>query len=130
VAYKIQLPEEMSDVHNVFHVSQLKKCLRVPKEKVAPDTLDLQDDLCYQEVPMKILDTITRRMRTSSVTLCRVQWSRHTESEVTWEREDALHMEFPHLFKDQPNLGDDIPSEWGRFVTFLFHIKIKHQSVP
>jgi hypothetical protein len=45
VAYKIKLPEQLSDVHNVFHVSQLRKCLRVPEEQVVPDTLDLQDDL-------------------------------------------------------------------------------------
>jgi hypothetical protein len=50
--YKIKLPEQLSDVHNVFHVSQLLKCLRVPEEQVVPDTLDLQDDLRYQEVPV------------------------------------------------------------------------------
>jgi hypothetical protein len=61
VAYKIKLPEQLSDVHNVFHVSQLWKCLRVPEEQVVPDTLDLQDDLRYQEVPVQILDTMTRR---------------------------------------------------------------------
>ena len=53
VAYKLQLPAEMSDVHDVFHVSQLRKCLRVPEEQVAPETIDLQDDLRYQEVPVK-----------------------------------------------------------------------------
>jgi hypothetical protein len=61
VAYKIKLSEQLSDVHNVFHVSQLRKCLRVPEEQVVPDTLDLQDDLRYQEVPVGILDTMTRR---------------------------------------------------------------------
>ena len=71
VAYKLQLPEEMSDVHNVFHVSELK-CLRVPEEQVAPDTLDLQVDLRYQEVLVKILDTVTQKTRNSSVTVCRV----------------------------------------------------------
>jgi hypothetical protein len=45
VAYKIKLLEQLSDVHNVFHVSQLRKCLRVPKDQVVPTTLDLQDDL-------------------------------------------------------------------------------------
>jgi hypothetical protein len=99
VAYKLHLPEDMSGVHDVFHVSQLRKCLRVPEEQVVQDTIDLQDDLRYQEVPVKILDTVTRRTRTSSVTLCRVQWSRHSEGEATWEREDALRVESPHLFQ-------------------------------
>jgi hypothetical protein len=59
VAYKIKLPEQLSDVHNVFHVSQLRMCLRMPEDQVVPDTLDLQDDLRYQEVPVRILDTMT-----------------------------------------------------------------------
>jgi hypothetical protein len=59
VAYKIKLSEQLSDVHNVFHVSQLRKCLKVPEEQVVPDTLDLQDNLRYQEVPVRILDTMT-----------------------------------------------------------------------
>ena len=83
VAYKLQLPAEMSNVHDVFHVSQLRRCLRVPEEQVAPETIDLQDDLRYQEVPVKILDTVTRRTRNSAVKICRVQWSRHSEAEAT-----------------------------------------------
>ena len=89
-----------SDVHDVFHVSQLRKCLRVPEEQVAPETIDLQDDLRYQEVPVKILDTVTRRTRNSEVRICRVQWSRHSEAEATWEREDAFRAEFPSLFSN------------------------------
>ena len=102
VAYKIQLPPELADVHDVFHVSQLRKCLRVPEEHVPVETLDLQDDLQYQEVPVRILDTVSRRTRGSTVRLCRVQWSRHTEAEATSEREDALRKEFPFLFEKAP----------------------------
>ena len=59
VAYLLELPPEMSDVHDVFHVSQLKKCLRVPEEQVPMEIKDLQPDLQYQERPVKILDTVT-----------------------------------------------------------------------
>jgi hypothetical protein len=100
VAYKIKLSEQLSDVHNVFHVSQRRRCLRVPEEQVVPDTLDLQDDLRYQEVTIKILDTMTRRTQTQAFKLCKVQWSRHSKAEATWEREDTLKEEFPHLVKD------------------------------
>jgi hypothetical protein len=110
VAYKLQLLEDMSDVHDVFHVSQLKKCLRVPKEQVAAETIDLQDDLRYQEVPVKILDTVTRRTRNSDVRICQVQWSRHSEAEATWEREDALRTEFPNLFSN-------LIESWGQDST-------------
>ena len=81
------------------------------------ETIDLQKDLRYQEVPVKILDTVTRRTRNTAVRICRVQWSRHGEEEATWEREDALKKEFPHLFRTQSNLEDEIQFKWGRFVT-------------
>jgi hypothetical protein len=127
VAYKLQLPEEMSGVHDVFHVSQLRKCLQVPEQRIDQDTIDLQDDLRYQEVPVKILDTVTRKTRRTAARFCRVQWSRHSEAEATWEREDALRKEFPHLFDQQPNLEDEIPSKWGRFVTSRFSRTVKSE---
>jgi hypothetical protein len=81
----------MADIHPVFHVSQLRKCLRVPElEHVPTEAIDLQPDLRYQEIPVKILDTVSRRTRNSEVHISRVQWSRHGIEEATWEREDAL----------------------------------------
>ena len=119
----------MSDIHPVFHVSQLRRCLRVPEaEHVPVETIDLQPDLRYQEIPVKILDTVTRRMRNSEVRICRVQWSKHGVEEATWEREDALKKEFPHLFRNQPNLEDEIHFKWGRFVTSRKSIKIKSRA--
>jgi hypothetical protein len=100
VAYRLELPEEMSDIHPVFYISQLRRCLKVLEEKRVPvETIDLQLGLRYQEVPVKILDTVVKRTRTSEVRVCRVQWSRHGVEEATWEREDALRKEFPHLFE-------------------------------
>ena len=78
VAYRLELPEGMLDIHPVFHVSQLRRCLKVPeKEHVPEEEIDLQTDLRYQKVPVNILDTVTRRTRNSEVQICRVQWSRH-----------------------------------------------------
>jgi len=99
VAYRVELPPEMSDIHNVFHVSQLKRCLRVPEEQAPIEAIDLQPDLQYQERPIKILDIATRQTRRTTVRFCRVQWSNHTEAEATWEREDDLKKEFPYLFE-------------------------------
>jgi hypothetical protein len=72
VAYKLKLPERLSDVHDIFHISQLRKCLRVSEEKVVPDTLDLQYDLRYQEVPIKILGTMAKRTWMKAINLCKV----------------------------------------------------------
>ena len=108
----------MSDIHPVFHVSQLRKRLRVPEEEIVPvETIDLEKNLRYQEVPVKILDTVTKRTRNSEVRICRVQLSRHGVGEATWEHEDALKKEFPHLFRTQSNLEDEIHFRWGTFVT-------------
>jgi hypothetical protein len=84
VAYRIQLPEVLSAVHNVFHVSQLKKCLRVPTEAVEIEGLSLQPDLSYEEHPVKILDEKERVTRNNVVKFYKVQWQHHSEDEATW----------------------------------------------
>jgi hypothetical protein len=98
VAYQLELPDHLADVHDVFHVSQLKKCLRVPEEQLPLEDLSVQDDLTYAEYPIKILNTLTRITRNKVIKMCKVQWSHHGEDEATWEREEELHIDFPHLF--------------------------------
>jgi hypothetical protein len=98
MAYQLELPATLSDVHNVFHVSQLKKCLRVPVEQLPMEELSVQGDLTYTEYPVKILDTLTRVIRNMVIKMCKVQWSHHGEDEATWEREEELRIYFPHLF--------------------------------
>ncbi|WVZ76143.1 LOW QUALITY PROTEIN: hypothetical protein U9M48_024141, partial [Paspalum notatum var. saurae] len=83
VAYKLELPSNLSGIHNVFHVSQLKKCLRVPEEQAPLEGLDVQEDLTYTEHPVKILETSERVTRNRRVKMCRVQWKHHTEDEAT-----------------------------------------------
>ncbi|WVZ52811.1 LOW QUALITY PROTEIN: hypothetical protein U9M48_003833 [Paspalum notatum var. saurae] len=98
VAYRLELPPSLSGVHDVFHVSQLKKCLRVPEEQAPLERLEVQEDLTYTEHPVKILDTSERNTRNKKIKMCRVQWSHHTEAEATWEREDELKAAYPALF--------------------------------
>jgi hypothetical protein len=95
VAYQLELPSHLADVHDVF---QLKKCLRVQEEQLPMKELSVQDDLTYTEYPVKIIDTLTRVTKNKVIKLCKVQWSHHAEDEATWEREDELRVEFPHLF--------------------------------
>jgi hypothetical protein len=57
VAYQLELPPQLSDVHDVFHVSQLKKCLHVPEEQIPIEDLDAKEDISYQEYTIKILET-------------------------------------------------------------------------
>jgi hypothetical protein len=100
VAYQLELPSQLSDVHDVFHVSQLKKCLRVPEEQIPMEDLYAKEDLSYQEHPIRILETSERVTRNKKIKMCKVQWSHHTENEATWEREEELKAEFPSFFSN------------------------------
>ena len=84
----------------MFHVSQLKKCLRLPNEVVAPDTLDLQPDLSYVEFSLRILERAERKLRNRVIKFHKVQWSDHTEDEATWEHEEKLQADYPELFSN------------------------------
>jgi len=101
VAYQLELPQSLSTIHNVFHVSQLKKCLRVPMEATNYEDLDVQPSLSYKEHPIRILDRAERKTRNKTTKFAKVQWSRHSEREVTWEQEDQLRQSYPELFMDE-----------------------------
>jgi hypothetical protein len=101
VEYQFELPEQLSDVHHVFHVSQLKKCLREPeKERLQMEELDLKKDLTYKEHPVKIIETAERITRSKTIRMCKVQCSHHVEDEATWEREEDLKANFPEPFAE------------------------------
>jgi hypothetical protein len=99
VAYQLKLSPQ-SDVHDVFYVSQLKKCLHVLEEQIPKEDLDASKDLSYQEYPIKILETSERVTRNKKIKMCKVQWSHHTEEEATWEREEELQAGFSSFFSD------------------------------
>jgi hypothetical protein len=88
VAYQLGLPPQLSGVHDVFHVSQLRKCLRVMEEQMPLEELTIGEDLTYQEYPIKILDTSEKVTRNNRYKMCKVQWSNHTKDEATLEIED------------------------------------------
>ena len=107
VAYKLELPEGLSEVHDVFHVSQLKKChaemAEIPLRDTVPlEAIQLESDLTYEEKPVKILEYASRVTRSKVIKFCKVQWSHHTEDEATWEREEDLRKDHSHLFSSQP----------------------------
>jgi hypothetical protein len=72
VAYELELPNKLFQVHNVFHISQLRKCLKVPKEPLNYTELELKLDLTYEEKPMKIPDEKWKQLRNREIKYCRV----------------------------------------------------------
>jgi hypothetical protein len=99
VAYQLELPLQLSDMHDVFHVSQLKKCLRVPEEQLPMEDLGAKEDFSYQEYSVKILETSDRVTRNKKIRMCKMQLSHHTVEEATWEREEEWKAECPSFFR-------------------------------
>jgi hypothetical protein len=102
MSYKLELPPKLSEFHDVFHVSQLRKCLQAPNQpetfkEIYQDSIDLNHDLTYRERPIHILEKDVRLTRKRKINMYKVQWSNHTKDEATWEREDYLQREFPEL---------------------------------
>jgi hypothetical protein len=85
----------MSTIHNVFHVSKLKRCIRVPTEVLVEPEVEIEPDLSYKEHPSKILDYKERSTRTKSIRMYKIQWSNHTEEEATWDTEDYMSKNYP-----------------------------------
>ncbi|GJR14726.1 putative reverse transcriptase domain-containing protein [Tanacetum coccineum] len=98
VAYKLELPEELSRVHNTFHVSNLKKCYADEPLAVPLDGLHFDDKLQFVEEPIEITDREVKRLKRSRIPLVKVRWNSKRGPEFTWEREDQFKKKYPHLF--------------------------------
>jgi hypothetical protein len=95
VAYRLQLPKILSAIHNVFHVSQLKKCLWVPDQTVEVTDVVLKPNLTYSEHPIRVLDQKDRVTRRKTLKFYKIQWNQHSKEEATWETQDFLDKNFP-----------------------------------
>nr|GEV85077.1 putative reverse transcriptase domain-containing protein [Tanacetum cinerariifolium] len=98
VAYELDLPKELSRVHNTFHVSNLKKCHADEPLAVPLDGLHFDDKLHFVEEPVKIIDREVKRLKRSRIPLVTVRWNSKRGPEFTWEREDQFRKKYPHLF--------------------------------
>jgi hypothetical protein len=94
-SFQVELPAKLSGVHNVFHVSQLKRCLKPPRYVVIEDTIPLEPDLIYKAYPIKILDQQDRVTRNKTTRFYKIQWDEHSEGDATWEREEFLRSNYP-----------------------------------
>ncbi|GJS14707.1 putative reverse transcriptase domain-containing protein [Tanacetum coccineum] len=98
VAYKLELPQELSRVHNTFHVSNLKKCYSDDPLVVPLEGLQVDDKLHFVEEPVEIMDREVKQLRRSRVPIVKVRWNSRRGPEFTWEREDQFRKKYPHLF--------------------------------
>ncbi|GJY57838.1 putative reverse transcriptase domain-containing protein [Tanacetum coccineum] len=100
VAYKLELPEELSNVHNTFHVSNLKKCLSDESLVIPMKELRLDDKLNFVEEPVEIMDREVKQLKQSRIPIVKVRWNSKRGLEFTWEREDQIRAKYPHLFSN------------------------------
>ncbi|KAK1415183.1 hypothetical protein QVD17_30955 [Tagetes erecta] len=99
VAYELDLPDELSGVHNVFHVSNLKKCLADESLAVPLEELHVDEKLRFIEEPVEIMDREVKTLKHSKIPIVRIRWNSKRGPEHTWEREDQMMKKYPHLFK-------------------------------
>ncbi|GJZ16347.1 putative reverse transcriptase domain-containing protein [Tanacetum coccineum] len=101
VAYRLRLPEELSSVHDTFHVSNLKKCLADANLHVPLDEIKIDKTLHFVEEPVEIMDCGVRSLKRSKISLMKIHWNSKRGLEFTWEREDHMKSKYHQLFVDR-----------------------------
>jgi hypothetical protein len=97
MSYQVELQAKLSGVHNVFHVSKLKRCLKSLADIVIEDTIPLEPDLTYKVYPIKVLDQQDRVTHNKTTQFYKIQWNDHSKDEATWEQEEFLQFNYPEF---------------------------------
>ncbi|XP_020704246.1 uncharacterized protein LOC110115370 [Dendrobium catenatum] len=97
-AYILLLFDQLSDVHNIFHISTLRKWISDSDKKLSADEVEIQEDLQYKEEPEKILAYDVRKLRSKQILMVKVQWKHRTAREATCEKESDMRQSYPYLF--------------------------------
>ncbi|XP_057996230.1 uncharacterized protein LOC131175596 [Hevea brasiliensis] len=98
VAYRLALPPELDKIHNVFHVSMLRRYRSDPSHVISMEEIEVQPDLTYEEEPIRILAREVKELRHKQIPLVKVLWKHHNTEEATWESEEMMRQQFPQLF--------------------------------
>ncbi|TYK04678.1 pol protein [Cucumis melo var. makuwa] len=100
VAYRLALPPSFFAVHDVFHVSMMRRYVADPTHVVDFEPLQISENLSYEEQPVEILAREVKKLRSREISLVKVIWRNHGVEEATWEREEDMRAQYPELFKD------------------------------
>ncbi|GMJ03683.1 hypothetical protein HRI_004037500 [Hibiscus trionum] len=108
VAYQLRLPSDLEKIHDVFHVSMLRKYRSDPSHVMPIEEIELNPDLTYEEWPVEILASDSKVLRGRTIELVKLRWQRRGVDEATWERKEDMERQFPYLFQ-LGNFEDEIP---------------------
>ncbi|XP_071900967.1 uncharacterized protein [Coffea arabica] len=101
VAYRLELLPSLSRIHNVFHVSMLKKYYPDPSHILQPKEIDIDESLTYEEKPVQLLDRKVKELRNKQIPLVKILWRNHGVEEATWKVEEEMQKKYPELFLSQ-----------------------------
>jgi hypothetical protein len=101
VAYRVELPLDLSNVHNVFHVSNLKKCMHEEDVVIPLEEIRLDDKLRFVEQPIEIIQRDVQKLKRCRIPIVKVRRDSRRRAEFTWELEDQFKLMYPHLFPGQ-----------------------------
>ena len=107
------LPPELSGVHNVFHVSMLKKYVPNLSHVLRHEPLEIREDATYVEKPVQINDTKEQELRTQTIHWVKVFWGNHRPEEATWERRDQVQKKYSHIFPEVSCFPFGLPNARG-----------------
>nr|GEZ23516.1 putative reverse transcriptase domain-containing protein [Tanacetum cinerariifolium] len=98
IAYRLELPKQLSRVYSTFHVSNMKKCLSDEPLAISLDEVYINDKLRFVEEPVEVIDHEVKRLKQSCIPIIKVRWNSRRGHEFTWEREDQFRKKYPQLF--------------------------------
>ena len=107
VAYRLDLPKELSQIYNTFHVSQLRKCVTDENAIISLDDIQIEETLNYIERSIAILSKKTKVLQNKEVKIIKVQWKHRRGSEWTWEPDNEMLEHYPDLFAST-NFEDEV----------------------
>ncbi|KAK5775770.1 hypothetical protein PVK06_043710 [Gossypium arboreum] len=114
VTYQLELPLELDRIHDVFHVSMLRRYRSDPTHIMSATKIEVQSDLTFEEEPVYILDHDVKVLRRKSVPLVKVLWRNHGKEEATWESEDEMRQQYPQLFGSGGDFGKGVLGKYFR----------------
>ncbi|XP_072986655.1 uncharacterized protein [Typha latifolia] len=136
VAYRVALPPDLAQIHNVFHMSVLRKYISDPSHVIHYEPVQLQQNLSYEEQLVKVLARRDKVQRTKVIPLVKVLWRNHAVEEASWEREDEIRSKYPELFRGigpiEP-VAAELPEPKSKVIEptsekFLARIRVKRDG--
>jgi hypothetical protein len=113
LTYNVDLPHNLAGINDVFHISQLRKCVHDPWHVISYESIDIQANLTYKELPVQVLDRKKQQLMIKTIPFVKVLWQNHNVEEASWKLEQEMRDQYLHLFWVNPGM-----------TTLSYHLQI------